>query len=68
MYINNFNWYLTKHGRKRYIERIGLDNDSSMISTAVNGKVGFLFRWVPDKKYPTTARRLVTVLYTLKKE
>lgn len=61
MYINGFNYWLTKHGRLRFIQRVGKLPDSEILTTAVHGKEGYQFVWMPDKTYPTTGRRLVTV-------
>jgi hypothetical protein len=62
MYFQEFNWWLTKHGRQRFIERVGEMPDSDILSTAIKGKEGYTFVWAPDRSYPTTGRRLITVL------
>lgn len=62
MYYNGFNYWLTKHGRARFIQRFGPLPDSEIIRIAVNGHPAYHFIWVPDSRYPTTGRRLVTVL------
>lgn len=62
MYVQGFNYWLTKHGRKRFIERLGKRPDSEILATAIKGNPGYRFVWAPDKNCPTTGRRLVTVL------
>ena len=37
--------------------------DSEIISIAILGKEGYEFVWAPDRTYPTTGRRLVTVKF-----
>ena len=66
MYYNGINYYLTKHGRKRFIERFGHRPDNEILDIAINGADGYLFVWAPDRKYPVTGRRLVTVLFKYK--
>jgi len=58
-----FTWRLTKHGRARFIERLGMMKDNEMILKAILGHEDYTFVWAPDQKYPVTGRRLVTVLY-----
>jgi hypothetical protein len=73
MYLAGTNYRLTKHGRARYLERVGQATDSGMIVHAVKGDPRFRFVWKPDVQflrgscYPqganvTTGYRLVTVL------
>jgi len=57
-----FNWWLTKHGRRRFIERFGHKTDQEILDIAIKGYDGYKFVWAPDKTYPITGRRLVTVL------
>ena len=66
MWINGFNYMFTKHGRKRFIERVGPKKDNEMIATAVKGHPDYVFLWEPDWNNPTTGRRLKTTLYTNK--
>ena len=61
MWINGINYYLTRHGRRRFVERLGEMADSDMIATAVYGVPGFQFIWKPDWNNPKWAKRLVTV-------
>ena len=63
MYVRGFNWWLTKHGRQRFIERFGHKPDNEILDIAINGADGYIFVWAPDRAYPVTGRRLVTVLY-----
>lgn len=63
MYLHGMNYRLTKHGRKRFTERISnTTSDREIIETAVEGLNGYQFVWAPDKNEPNTGRRLVTVL------
>ena len=62
MKANDLQYWLTKHGRKRFLERVGKASDTEILSTAINGKDGYQFIWAPDKRYPDFGRRLVTVL------
>lgn len=64
MYSKGFNYWLTKHGRQRFLERVKNNaSDSEILKIAVNGLPGYNFIWAPDKRYPTSGRRLVTVLF-----
>lgn len=64
MTIGGVNYRLTKHGRKRFIQRLGMMKDADIIRTAVHGVDGFRFVWKrPDKrKSCKEGLRLVTVL------
>jgi len=62
MFHNGYDWRLTKHGRARFLERVGICADTVMLITAIQGKEGYTFIWAPDRVYPTQGRRLVTVL------
>ena len=62
MFAHGFNYWLSKHGRKRFIERFGQKPDAEILSIAIVGAPGYKFVWAPDRTYPTTGRRLVTVL------
>jgi hypothetical protein len=62
MLHNGFNYWLTKHGRARFIQRFGQKSDQDILATAINGYPGYIFIWAPDCRNPTTGRRLVTVL------
>jgi len=60
---NGYNYWLTKHGRRRFLERVeSTASDTEILQTAINGKEGYKFIWAPDKRYPDFGRRLVTVL------
>lgn len=59
---NGITYRLTKHGRKRCLERIGNLQDDDILKVAIKGAQGYVFKWAPDKKDPQTTRRLVTVL------
>lgn len=62
MTINDKNYRLTKHGRKRYIERVGTTNvDSEIIQDCVNGKTIKQAVWKPALRNGN-GLRLVTVL------
>lgn len=58
MTIDRENYRLTKHGRQRFIERVGLLPDNDIIKEAAKGIESFRFIWRPDG----TGLRLVTVL------
>ncbi len=62
MFSRGFNYWLTKHGRARFIERFGQKPDAEILETAITGAPGYKFIWAPDRTYPLTGRRLVTVL------
>jgi len=62
MYAHGFNWWMTKHGRKRFLERFGQKPDAEILEIAIAGAPGYEFIWAPDKTYPLTGRRLITVL------
>lgn len=62
MYKNGYNHWLTKHGRRRFLQRVGNASDTEILNTAIEGKEGYKFIWAPDKRYPDHGRRLVTVL------
>jgi len=73
MYIEGGNYYLTKHGRQRYLHRVGEATDREMLIHAIKGDNLFQFVWKPTRKflrgvyYPRGALvvigyRLVTVL------
>lgn len=69
MYANGFNFWLTKHGRKRFLQRVKKNaTDVEILSTAIKGLEGYAFVWAPDKNYPAFGRRLVTVLINSNKE
>ena len=62
MYIAGENYRLTKHGRQRYLGRVGCATDSEMLLHAVRGDRRFRFIWKPDS---VSGYRLVTVLLSL---
>lgn len=73
MYVAGTNYYLTKHGRQRYTQRVGQATDAEMIVHSVRGDPQFRFVWKPYTRflrgtyYPEGAHvligyRLVTVL------
>ena len=63
MKANGFQYWLTKHGRRRFLQRVESDaSDTEILQTAIEGKEGYKFIWAPDKRYPDHGRRLVTVL------
>ena len=59
MTIEGINYRLTKHGRQRFLERIGKVSDSEMLVTAVAGLNNFKFIWKPGI---SDGFRLVTVI------
>ena len=66
MLIEGRNWRLTKHGRQRFLERVGVMTDSQIIMSAQSGVVfkvitGFKYKWCPDRARRRD-KRLVTVL------
>jgi len=62
MTINGMNYRLTKHGRKRFLERVGaFFSDAQMIQIAVAGTPGCQFVWKPEAR-GRNGLRLVTVL------
>lgn len=65
MLIDGKHYWLSDHGRDRYIERIcdGVctESDGQIITNAVAGVPGFVFVWKPDGKNPK-GKRLVTVM------
>lgn len=60
MWINGDNYRLTKHGRKRFLERVGQVTDAQMLRVAVHGMKGYRFVWRPDRS--GVGYRLVTVI------
>ena len=50
---------LSKHGRARFIERVGYMTDEEMLFVATFGKPGFKFKWEPEE----IGLVLVTVLF-----
>lgn len=64
MFLNGQNYWLTNHGRKRYLERVGeAASDAEMIRTAVQGLPGYRFVWrPPNKQTRGQGLRLVTVM------
>lgn len=76
MYVSGANYRLTKHGRKRYLERVGQTTDRKMILHAIKGDSRFRFVWKQAVKfclghyYPKGAHvvngyKLVTVLLAI---
>lgn len=62
MYVNGRNYRLTKHGRKRYIKRIGQETDKNILKNAIHGLQGYEFIWQNDRKHKKDFR-LITVYY-----
>uniref|UniRef100_A0A6M3ITC9 Uncharacterized protein n=1 Tax=viral metagenome TaxID=1070528 RepID=A0A6M3ITC9_9ZZZZ len=64
MKIDGVNYYLSKHGRLRYMERLGQARDVEIIRTAVGGKEGFRFIFGEHRSFPKDPRFrvLITVL------
>ena len=67
MLILGAHWRLTKHGRVRFIERVGMMSDNDIIKTAREGLVmgfftGFSFKWGADYKQ-WRDKRLITVYF-----
>lgn len=66
MRINGVNYRLTKHGRKRFIKRVGYMSDADILRTVGTGKAlgfidtGYSFKFKPDWKQRQDLR-LVTV-------
>ena len=60
MTINGHNYNLTKHGRRRYLERVNSDaSDAEILRHCVTYVKAV---WKPDRKYPEHVKRLITVL------
>ena len=60
-------WRLTKHGRARFIERVGMMPDIDIVNTAREGLVmgfftGFSYKWADDYKRRRD-KRLITVYF-----
>ena len=62
MTINGVNYRPTKHGRKRYLKRVGMADDTTIIRHAVLGLPGFKVIWIPELQ--PKSFRLVTILAT----
>lgn len=63
MNINGKRYLLTRHGRRRFQQRINFAaSDREIIETAVAGLKHFTFVWGEDHKKENTMR-LITVLY-----
>lgn len=61
MTINGTNYRLTKHGRARYLERVGFAEDSEIIRNTARGIPGYQPIWKPCRK---EGYRLVTILFS----
>ena len=64
MTINGTNYRLTKHGRKRFLQRVEAATDTQIIRTAVAGRLGYCFIWRPA--IYGDVFRLITVLRAVK--
>lgn len=61
MWINGINYRLTKHGRKRYLERVNPNaTDAEILRHCVEGVNGYRVVWEPEKG--GDGFRLVTIV------
>ena len=72
LYINGITYRLTKHGRKRFLERVALIPDSVIIKVAQKGKLfnffrGFDYKVLPDSRQ-WDSMRLITVYFEIDEE
>lgn len=63
MWVDDYSLRLTKHGRMRFLERVGDGySDAAILALAYVGLPGYKMVWKPDARLKK-AYRLVTVLY-----